>query len=69
MCPYVRQFKVQSLTAGSVFGEMALIDPKPRSAAIVAVAASTCYWISAADFDLLKREQADIAVAVVTDGR
>lgn len=62
-----RKLKVQSLTAGSVFGEMALIDPKPRSAAIVAAEASICYWMSAANFELLKREQADIAVAVVTD--
>jgi SulP family sulfate permease len=60
-----RKRRVQSLSAGSIFGEMALIDPQPRSASIVASAPAVCYHLGAEGFDLLKREQPDIAFALL----
>jgi SulP family sulfate permease len=61
-----RKRKVQSLTSGSIFGEMALIDPNPRSASIVAVEPTVCYYMSSANFGRLKREQSDVAFALLT---
>lgn len=60
-----RKLKVQSLTAGSVFGEMALIDPKPRSASIVAQQRTQCYHLSEHDFQLLQRQNSHIALALL----
>jgi glutaminase len=62
-----RKRKVQSLAAGSVFGEMALIDPKRRSASVIAVESTTCYWMSAENFERLKLEQPDIALKLIAD--
>jgi MFS superfamily sulfate permease-like transporter len=62
-----RKRKVQSLTVGSVFGEMALIDPKQRSASIIAAEPTTCYWMTSESFERLKREQTDIAFRLITD--
>jgi SulP family sulfate permease len=62
-----RKRKMQTLTAGSVFGEMALLDARPRSASIVTVEPTTCYWMSSAKFARLKQEQSDIALALLSD--
>ncbi|TRZ98203.1 MAG: STAS domain-containing protein [Rhodocyclaceae bacterium] len=59
--------KVQSLTSGAVFGELALIDDMPRSTSIVATEPTTCYWVSAENFRRLKTEQTDIALAMVAN--
>jgi len=59
--------KVQSLTAGAVFGEMALIDDEPRSNSIYATEPSTCYWISSESFQRLKTEDPDVALAVLAN--
>lgn len=62
-----RKRRVQSLTSGSIFGEMALIDLRPRSASIVAAESTVCYWVSSENFERLKREQADVAFALLAD--
>jgi CRP-like cAMP-binding protein len=62
-----RKRKVQTLAAGSVFGEMALIDPKPRSASVIAVEPTNCYWMSMENFERLKLEQPDIAFKLIAD--
>lgn len=61
------QRKLQSLTSGAVFGEMALIDSVPRSSSIVAVEPTICYWVSAANFGRLKVEQTDVALALLAN--
>ena len=61
-----RKRKVQSLTSGSIFGEMALIDPNPRSASIIAVEPTVCYYMSSMNFERLKTEQSDIAFALLS---
>ncbi len=60
-----RKRKVQSLASGSVFGEMALIDPNPRSATIIAVEPTMCYCMSSQTFERLKTEQPDIVFALL----
>ncbi len=61
-----RKRKVRTLTAGSIFGEMALIDLFSRSASIIAVESTTCYHLSAENFERLKTEQPDISFALFT---
>ena len=63
----VHMRKLQSLTSGAVFGEMALIDNTPRVNSIVAAEPTTCYWISSEDFGRLKTEQTDIALAMLAN--
>ena len=60
-----RRLKVQSLSAGSVFGEMALIDPQPRSASIVALRRTRCYCLSDKAFERLRREHGDLALTLI----
>ena len=62
-----RKRKVQTLVPGSIFGEMALLDRKPRSANVIAVDSTICYWISSENFDRLKQEHTDIAMALLTN--
>lgn len=51
-----RTIRVNTMTKGAVFGEMAILDPKPRSATIVAMEDTTCYRISASQFERLNAE-------------
>ena len=62
-----RKLKVQSLSAGAVFGEMALLDPQPRSASIVAQRATRCYRLSTEALSRLKREDSEVAFALLTN--
>ncbi len=62
-----RKLKVQSLSAGSVFGEMALLDPQPRSASVIAQEAAVCYTLSADKLKLLERQDSDIAFALLAN--
>jgi hypothetical protein len=50
-----------TLTVGDFFGDIALFDHGPRSADVVASAASLLLKISAASFDHLSREAPDLA--------
>jgi SulP family sulfate permease len=61
-----RKRKIQSLTDGSVFGEVALIDQSPRSATLVASEPTECCWISAENFERIKKEHPAIALALLT---
>ena len=56
-----RRLRVQTLTGGSIFGEMAMLDPKPRSASVEVRAPSVAYRLGAEDFDRLKRVAPDLA--------
>jgi CRP-like cAMP-binding protein len=51
-----RTIRVNTMTKGAVFGEMAILDPKPRSASIVAMKDTTCFRISATQFERLNSE-------------
>jgi len=51
-----RGIRVNSMSTGAVFGEMAILDPQPRSATIVAVEDAVCLRISADELDRLNAE-------------
>ena len=57
--------RITSLTRGTVFGEMALIEGAPRSATIVADEDVACYELSDKDFGLLLREKPAIAATIM----
>ena len=59
--------RVDTLTPGSVFGEMAVLDEKPRAASIVAATAAIGYCIKADDFVALKREHPQIALKILSN--
>lgn len=61
-----RKRKLQTLTSGSIFGEMALIDHHTRSASIIAVEPTQCYFMSLENFKRLKMEQPDIAFTLLS---
>ncbi|NQU59808.1 MAG: SLC26A/SulP transporter family protein [Rhodospirillales bacterium] len=54
--------RLQSLTDGAVFGEMAILDNKPRAASIVAAEDTVCYRLSVGDFEKLKESKYEIAL-------
>ena len=57
--------RITSLTRGTVFGEMALIEGAPRSATIIADEDVACYELNDTDFSLLLREKPAIAATVM----
>lgn len=70
-----RKLRVQTLTRGSIFGEMAVLDPHPRSASVEVVATAVVYRLAAEDFRALKQSAPDLAfcllenVALIFAGR
>jgi SulP family sulfate permease len=62
-----RKLRIQSLTSGAIFGELGLIDARPRSATIVATQPTTCYWMDTASFERLRREQPGVTVSLISD--
>ena len=62
-----RKLKIQSLTSGAIFGELGLIDERPRSATIVATEPTTCYWMDAANFERLRQELPAATVSLIAD--
>lgn len=58
---------VSSLGPGGIFGELAILDGKPRSVAARAVVRSVLLSIKAAAFLSLVRTQPDFAMAIIRD--
>ena len=50
---------------GAVIGEMALLDPAPRSATAVALAGGSCLWLSHDDLEDLLWDDASLASALL----
>ena len=61
----VRKRRVSSLTEGTVFAEMGLIDGALRSATIRAVRPSACFSINAENFDRLQADMPDVALVLL----
>ncbi len=52
------------LTAGQIFGEMALVDGEPRSADAVADSEAVLFFLSHSDYEKLKRENPATALRI-----
>ncbi len=52
------------LTAGSLFGEMALVDGAPRSADAIAEDDSVVFYLSQSEYEKLEREQPSTALRI-----
>jgi CRP-like cAMP-binding protein len=52
------------LTAGNIFGEMALVDGAPRSADAIAEDDAVLFHLSQADYEKLEKEQPGIAMRI-----
>ena len=52
------------LTAGSLFGEMALVDGAPRSADAIAEDDSVVFYLSQSDYEKLEKEQPGTALRI-----
>lgn len=59
--------RIVTFSAGTAFGEFALLDRETRSATVVADDAVTCYVLGRAQFDALTRERKDLAVKLLTN--
>ncbi|HTY79541.1 MAG TPA: SulP family inorganic anion transporter [Candidatus Bathyarchaeia archaeon] len=61
------QRRVASFSAGTVFGELALLDRQPRSATVTADEDVVCYVLSEEAFHTLGRAHAAIAIKLLTN--
>lgn len=58
---------VATTEAGGFFGEMTVIDEKPRSADIVAVEPTRCFGITAWSFTPILRSNPSIAIGIIRE--
>ena len=56
---------IGELSAGDFFGELALIEERPRSATVVATAETDCLLFPAWEFTALLKEHPEIAVPIM----
>ena len=61
-----RQRRVASFSAGTVFGELALLDKQPRSATVTADEEVACYVLSEDAFHALGKDHPAIAIKILT---
>lgn len=59
------EFTVAELGDGQMFGEMALLTRKPRSATVVALEPTTCAVLEQAAFETMLRDQPSLALAMM----
>jgi anti-anti-sigma factor len=69
---YLRQasgadIRLTTFSAGTVFGELAILDPGPRSASVVADADLVCYTLSDESFVALSTEAPDAAIKLLAN--
>jgi sulfate permease, SulP family len=62
-----RPRRLASFSAGTVFGEVALLDQQPRSATVIADEDVVCYVLSEEAFHQLGREHPAIAIRLLTN--
>ncbi|HET8577693.1 MAG TPA: SulP family inorganic anion transporter [Methylomirabilota bacterium] len=60
-----RQRRLASFSAGSVFGEIALLDEQPRSATVTADEDMVCYVLTEDAFRTLVREHQSVAITIL----
>ncbi|MBW1799267.1 MAG: SLC26A/SulP transporter family protein [Deltaproteobacteria bacterium] len=62
-----RKKRLATLSAGTIFGEMALLDDKPRSANVEVKEPLTCYRLALEDFERLKQDFPNISIIIATN--
>lgn len=62
-----RKKRLQTLAAGTFFGEMALLDGKPRSANVEARDELSCYRLSMENFEKLRKDHPQITIILLTN--
>jgi anti-anti-sigma factor len=62
-----RENRLATFSAGTVFGELALLDQQPRSATVEADEELVCYVLTDRAFDALRREHGPIAITLLTN--
>lgn len=62
-----RKLRLQTLSLGAVFGEMAIIAPSPRSAGVSALEPTRCWQLPADRFERLKQEEPSLAFALLSN--
>jgi glutaminase len=65
--PGGRSKRLSSLTAGTFFGELALLDRSERSANIDASQYLVCYRLDVHDFERLQRTHPDISITLLAN--
>ena len=59
--------RLTTFTPGTVFGELAILDPGPRSATVIADEALVCFALSYEDFVLLSSDAPKIAIKILAN--
>lgn len=59
--------RVDTLTTGSVFGEMAVLDEKPRAASIIAATHAAGYRLTAEAFRAMKRDNPQLVLKILSN--
>ena len=62
-----RENRLATFSAGTVFGELALLDPGPRSASVEADQELTCYVLTEEAFEQLRKDHPHIAITLLTN--
>lgn len=60
-----RPQRVAAFEPGVCFGELAVMDERPRSADVLADEESTCYTLSAKQFEALNQEEPEIYAKIL----
>ncbi|RCK28657.1 cyclic nucleotide-binding domain-containing protein [Thalassospira lucentensis] len=60
-----RQKRINTITEGTLFGEVALLDGAPRSATIVATTDALCLSLDGTDFAALRQDHQDIVTRLL----
>lgn len=63
----LRPDRLVELGPGSVVGELAVLDPQPRSATVTASTSLTAFRLSKAAFDEAVRTRPEVALGVITE--
>ena len=59
--------RLQSLSEGNVFGEMAILDSKPRAASVIAKADTVCYRLGVEEFEKIKNDYPEAGIKLLNN--
>jgi CRP-like cAMP-binding protein len=59
--------RLQSLTEGNIFGEMAILDSKPRAASVTATTDTVCYRLDVEAFEKIKLDYPEAGMKLLNN--